>query len=263
MNLEATTALLVGMAVLLPFLNTIKRIKPKEVLTRTGVRMQTPDELNITAFRLSQAGVKISAEWFAGLKAALAGGVIIVSVLLALISSPQALYLLLLAPLLFFAPEVWLNEHITKRKVKIQIDIVDFNAALGAALEGGASLLRGLESASKNVGGPLGEEIAMALQDHRFGRNLSDSLYIMANRIGLEEVQNVVRTLVNVYEYGAPLTENLRALTEYLSDRQIKSVETQLGKLSIKLIAVSAFFIFIPVCIIVLYPAISTLNTTM
>ena len=85
----------------------------------------------------------------------------------------------------------------------------------------------------------------------------------MANRIGLEEVQNVVRTLVNVYEYGAPLTDNLRALTEYLSDRQIKSVEAQLGKLSIKLIAVSAVFIFIPVCIIVLYPALATLNTTM
>lgn len=263
MNLEATAALLVGAAVFLPFFKNIEKIKPQEVLTRTGIRMQTPEELNITAFRLSQAGVKLSAEWFTGLKAALAGAVIMVSVLLALISSPKALYLLLAAPLLFYTPEVWLNERITKRKVKIQVDIVDFNANLGAALEGGASLLKGLESAGKNVGGPLGEEIYLVLQDHRFGRSLTDSLYIMANRIGLEEVQNVVRTLVNVYEYGAPLTDNLRALTEYLSDRQIKSVEAQLGKLSIKLIAVSAVFIFIPVCIIVLYPALATLNTTM
>ena len=114
-------ALLVGTASFF-LLEHIERIEPREVLTRTGVRMQTPEELNI-AFRPSQAGVKISAEWFAGLKALLQG-VIIVSVLLALISSPQALYLLLLL-LYCFAPEVWLNEHITKRKVKIQIDIVD------------------------------------------------------------------------------------------------------------------------------------------
>lgn len=265
LNLNAIAGVLVGVAVALPIIGKNKpQVDMTQVLCRTGIRLLTPEEQNSMQMKLVQAGVDTTPEYLYGMKAILASGTILISFLFMMMFSTNWLSLALIAPILYFIPDLWLNKKRAARQGMIKMSLSDFAKWLAVALTAGTNLLTALSEAAKAIaskpgGIPLRDEVELTIKDHNAGKPLVESLYDMAIRTDVEELNSLVSTINQAYLQGAPLAETVSAYSSQM--RMVRKFEAmeQAGKLSIKLIPIVLVFILVPILIVIGYPAVYSL----
>lgn len=226
----------------------------REMLCRTGVRWASGDERTAIELKLAQAGVEERPEWFAGLRIVLAAGFAILCLPL-LILGLDLFWVIFLAPFLYFAPNMWLSRRIEARKSAVRLSLPDFSVLLSTALAAGADAPTALREAAEGVGGPLEKEIGRALREHDLGRSLTDALAEMAERVDVNELRALVRTIVQAYRYGTPLAEAMRAHAEQMRTVRRFEIMEAAGKLTTKLIAPVMVFMLLPCMVSIFYPA--------
>lgn len=261
MNTAAGAAFLVSVSVGLLILQSViprGQTQAREVLTRTGARWLSPEERNTLSRKLVQAGWTITVEWFAGLRAALCGGFVLACLPLVFFGL-DFFWLIFFAPLLYFAPGIWLNEKIGDRKSLVRLSLSDFSMLLSTALAAGADISTALREAGNGVGGPLAQEVDRALRSQQLGRSITDVLTEMAERVDVDELRTLVRTIVQAYRYGAPLAETMRAHSEQMRTVRRFEVMEMAGKLTVKLTVPVLIFMLLPCMLILGYPAMIAL----
>ncbi|MGQ9498557.1 MAG: type II secretion system F family protein [Desulfotomaculales bacterium] len=226
----------------------------REVLCRTGVRWASEDERTAIGLKLAQAGVEEKPEWFAGLRVLLPAGFAVLCVPL-LILGLDLFWAVFLVPLLYFAPNVWLSRKIEARKSAVRLSLPDFSVLLSTALAAGADAATALREAAEGAGGPLKKEIGRALREHDLGRALTDALTDMAERVDVNELRALVRTIVQAYRYGTPLAEAMRAHAEQMRTVRRFEIMEAAGKLTTKLIVPVMIFMLLPCMMSIFYPA--------
>ncbi len=258
MELTAAAAILTGSAILLPSVKRVPKINTTEVLCRTGVRVATPEEQSLLQLRITQAGINIKPEWFMGLKVFTAGGWLILTLPL-LILSKSWLILTLFAPLFYFLPDWWLKNKRAARQSAIKLSLADFTIMLSTTLSAGAGLLTALRESARGAGGPLKDEIDLTIRDHLSGKPLMDALMDMSVRTDVDELNSLVRTLNQVYSHGSPLAETMQSYSEQM--RLVRKFETMdaAGSLSVKMVIPVLFFILVPCIAVIAYPAVYAL----
>lgn len=261
MDLNGIAALLVAAMVLVMFLGRYRpQINVEEVLCRTGTRIMPPEEQDATRMKIIQAGISITPEFLYGIKALLATGCILTSVLFILSLSLNWIALALLAPILYFVPDWWLSRKRARRQTEIKLALSDFSKMLAIALTAGAHLILALSEAAKAVGGSLKEEINITIKDHNAGKPISEALLDMAKRTDVDELNALVRTLSQAHAQGAQLAETMTAYSEQM--RMVRKFETmeQAGKLSVKMVLPVLVFVLMPVLMVIGYPAVYSLK---
>lgn len=253
-------ALLTGGAILLPALTkAVPDFDGKEVLTRTGTRLIRPEEKSKLALQIVRSGLKVSPEAFAGIRALITGAGIILGILLSFISG-RYVWLLLLSPLLYFLPAVYLKSRIKARQSAIRIALSRFTVLLSITLQSGTELLMSIKETSNAIGGPLKEELDLAIKDNMASRPLAEALQEMSRRVDVDELNSLVRTLSQVQtQGGASMAEIMLAYSEQM--RIVKKYENMelAGQLSVKLILPILLFILVPCILVIGFPAVYAL----
>ncbi len=150
-----------------------------------------------------------------------AGSMIIVALLFAGVYSPWFLLPLCLAAgaVAFQLPKAWLNWKVKQRTDKFVAGLMDLTFGLASALRAGVSLPQALESVSRNIGGPIQEEIGFLLREYRLGVDLPDGLTKLCRRIPNEDLFLLATSVRLTLQSGGSLAEVLEKITDTIRNR--------------------------------------------
>jgi len=250
------TGALTSLAIFLALLSQHKFKVPdiEEVLCRTGIRALSAEENNTLQIKINQAGLNTSPQLIQGTRVVLAGVIILLTLFLTL-SSPNALILLLLAPILYYFPILKINKKIKTRQTQIKQTLSEFTLLLSTTLTAGTNLQSGIRIAANAIDGPLKDEINNALRSYGAGQPFSEALLDMCRRTDIDELSSLVQTLIQIHDKGAPISETMKAYSTQMRTTKKFATMEQAGKLSVSMLFPIIIFMLLPFLAVVLYPA--------
>jgi tight adherence protein C len=145
---------------------------------------------------------------YIGLKAALALLGAAVGVLYVLIGG-TVLILILFAGLGWFGPEVLVSREGRLRQERIERDLPDFLDILAVTVRAGLGYRLALTRVSEELGGPVGEEMLVALRQMALGATRRTAFEALRERNASEQLSSFVTAQLQAEELGVPLSEAL------------------------------------------------------
>jgi tight adherence protein C len=217
-------------------------------------------EVSVAQQRLIRAGLReeSAVKYFYGAKVI----VPLVLCLVALISglgkqSPFIMYPICLG-IGFLVPDFWLGRKITKRQAQVRKGLPDVLDLLIICVEAGLSLDQATARTAqelRNAQPVLSDELGMVALEQRAGSLRSDAWKHLADRTGIDSVRNLVSMLIQSEQFGTSIAKTLRVHSDTLRTKRIQEIEEKAAKLPIKLIFPLVFFIFPPLFLVTLGPA--------
>jgi len=180
--------------------------------------------------RLEQAGIKVEPAGFTLLTISAA---MVLALLGALIgfgswwSIPLAIFLALLAPL---GARVLLAMRTRKRRAKFGFQLDDTLTLISGSLRAGHSLLRAIDSVSRETDAPTSEEFTRVVNETRLGRDLGNALAVTAERMGSDDFSWVAQAIAINREAGGNLSEVLDQVANTIRERN--QIRRQVSALS-------------------------------
>ncbi|NLC82232.1 MAG: hypothetical protein GX748_13720 [Lentisphaerae bacterium] len=154
--------------------------------------------------------------------AALLGGGSLAAILIAFnVLSPVILIgcSLLAAVLCFRFPILWLRSRIKRRQALFDARLTDLTLGIANGLRAGAALPQSLELVSRDMGGPMTEELALVLHEYRLGMDLPESLNRLCERMPGEDLSLLVTAIKLTMQSGGSLAEVLDRITDTIRQR--------------------------------------------
>ena len=154
--------------------------------------------------------------------AALLGGGSLAAILIAFnVLSPVILIgcSLLAAVLCFRLPILWLRSRIRRRQALFDARLTDLTLGIANGLRAGAALPQSLELVSRDMGGPMTEELALVLHEYRLGMDLPESLNRLCERMPGEDLSLLVTAIKLTMQSGGSLAEVLDRITDTIRQR--------------------------------------------
>jgi tight adherence protein C len=150
----------------------------------------------------------VTVQRFVGYKAAAAvilGGPFLLLALLG--SSP--LLVVLTAGFGWFAPDVWVSRAGRLRQERIERDLPDFLDILAVTVRAGLGYRLSLARVAESLGGPVGEEMLVALRQMELGASRRAAFEALRERNASEQLTSFVTAQLQAEELGVPLSEAL------------------------------------------------------
>mgnify|MGYP001472021175 CR=1 FL=1 len=154
--------------------------------------------------------------------AALLGSGLLVAVLVALdVLNPYLLCgcALFAGVLAFHIPKAWIHRRIRQRQQLFDARLTDLTLGIANGLRAGAALPQSLEMVSRDMGGPMTEELALVLHEYRLGIDLPESLNRLCERMPGEDLSLLVTAIKLTMQSGGSLAEVLDRITETIRER--------------------------------------------
>lgn len=205
----------------------------------------------------------LTAQSFIGLQFSLMIFTIIVGLNLTIFQVPIIIPLIL-SVLLFYIPNIFLNEKIAKRKEAIGKDMPNMVGLLSTSIRAGVELIPSLQAISLNMPGALGDELRKVWTEIATGKQLSKALNDMASRAGIDIVKSFVETIITAQERGgSDLSETLSNFSITVLESQKRKAQEAAKKVPTKMLLPMFLCIFIPMLILLLAPVVFTLLDTL
>lgn len=166
----------------------------------------------------------------------------------------------------YLAPEFWLTRAIKRRREEIRLALPDALDLLVICMEAGL----GLDQALIRVGEELrithpsiSDEFLLINREQRAGVPRIDAWRHMADRTQLETVNSFVSMLVQTDRFGTPVSKSLGTFADSLRTRRRQQAEELAAKTTIKMVFPLVLFIFPSMFIVLLAPAIISIQHNM
>ena len=187
--------------------------------------------------------------------AALAGA--LVALLFGGAKSPQATLLsVLFAAACYFLPDLLIYNSGTKRQARLQLDLPNVLDQLLISVEAGL----GFEVAMARVGmsgkGPLAEEMVRTLQDIQAGSTRRDAYKALAARSSVSDLKSFVSAIIQADVQGLSVARVLKPQAEQMRIKRRLRAEEKAMKLPVAVVFPLLLFIFPPLFIVILGPAV-------
>jgi len=167
------------------------------------------------------------------------------------------MFIIICGVLVFFLPDLKLNDVITKRRRSIFIDLPFCMDLLTLAVEAGMNFPSAInEVVEKGKANPLRDELDKMLQEIRLGVSQRNALIGFADRIDLYEVRSFTAALNQAEKLGAPLGETLRIQADIRRNERFQKAEKLAQEAPVKMLMPLAMFIFPAVFIVILLPIV-------
>jgi tight adherence protein C len=157
------------------------------------------------------------------------------------------------------APEIYLSNKIQKRQIEMRRAFPDALDLMLICVESGMSIEHGFRRVSQEIGvrsHALAEEFTLTTAELSYlpdRRAAYDNFYA---RTGLDDVKNVVTSLVQAEKYGTPLGAALRTVSQESRDNRMMEAEKKAASLPPKL-TVPMILFFLPVLFaVIMTPAV-------
>lgn len=163
---------------------------------------------------------------------------------------PQLILLVIVSG--YILPDLWLKKKISQRKriiVRVLPETVDL---LGLCVEAGLDFTTAVKwIIEKTPGNPMIEELALVLEQIKWGKPRTQALKDMSKRLNIIEVTSLVQTLVQAERMGTPVAQTFAMLSEDTRLQRFQRGERIAMKAPIKML-IPLIFCILPVIAIVI-----------
>jgi tight adherence protein B len=119
----------------------------------------------------------------------------------------------------FLVPRFYLNAMEQQRRKKFDAQLLEALPMLAGAMKAGGSLLQAMEQVTREMGPPIRQELAHALQENRVGKPIIQALLDMKNRMHSEDLDITVNAISIAQETGGVLSDLLVKMGETIRSR--------------------------------------------
>jgi tight adherence protein C len=158
----------------------------------------------------------------------------------------------------YYLPDVILKRRITARQLEIFESFPDALDLMTVCVEAGL----GMDAALARVGAEIGlksevlaEELQLVTLELRAGSAKEKALRNLALRTGVEDVDSLVKMLIQADRFGTSVGTALRVQSEQLRTRRRQLVEEKAAKVATKILFPLIFFIFPALLVVLLGPS--------
>jgi len=218
------------------------------------------------AHLLMQAGIRRpnAAALLMGIRLILAGGLVLVGVVVASLFNPRLLpTAFALAPIGFVLPRFVVARMAANRRAEIQRHLPDAIDLLLLCVEAGlglnAALVKVAEERSGSDRDVLGQELTQLAKELQVGVGRKEAFRNLAERTGAGEIRSLAAHLIQSERFGTSISQTLRLHSESMRTHRRLQAEEMANKTQIKLLFPLIFFIFPSVMIVILMPAVMRL----
>ncbi len=169
-----------------------------------------------------------------------------------------ALVMLPVAGLLY--PVARLNREVDKRKQAILDDLPDTLDLLAISVEAGMGFEGALAIVCQYFKSPLADEFSLTLREMELGLPRAEAFHNLRDRTDVPDLSSFVLALVQADALGIPIGRVLKTQSTEMRSKRRMWAREKAGKLPVKIMFPLVLFIFPPVMIIVLGPAVSSLS---
>ena len=134
--------------------------------------------------------------------------------LMAVVSGFKPVMVLLGAISGFLVPRFYLGAMEQRRRAKFDAELIDAVTMVAGAMKVGMSLLQAMEQVTREMGPPIRQEFAHALQENRVGKPIIQALQDMKNRLHSEDLRITVDAIGIAQETGGVLSDVLLKIAE-------------------------------------------------
>ncbi len=155
----------------------------------------------------------------------------------------------------YYLPEWILRSRSSQRQEEIRRALPDSLDLLSITVEAGLGFEAALERVSKEVGGPLGEELYRVVQEMRLGKGRGEALRDLAERTTVDELKSFVLAMVQAEVFGISISRVLHVQAGELRIRRRQYAEERAQKIPVKIVFPLILCIFPALFVVLLGPA--------
>jgi tight adherence protein C len=233
---------------------------------------QDKQELSATQLMMIRAGYrsKSAIQMFNFAKLALGIGGLILGTLYVLITggggSAQSSVLMVLVPGLvgYYAPKYWVTKRMQTREEQINAGFPDALDLMLVCVEAGQSLDQAIIKVAREIKPSypaLAEEYEIVSYEMKAGKDKTKVLRDMGERVGIQDVNSFITTLIQSATFGTSVAEALRVYADEMRDKRVMRAEEKANKLPTKLTLFTMMFCVPPLLVILIGPSIYGIAT--
>jgi len=155
----------------------------------------------------------------------------------------------------YYLPEWIVRSRAGKRQHEIRLALPDALDLMSITVEAGLSFDAALDRVSREMGGPLGDELHRVVQEMRLGKGRGEALRDLSNRTTVEELKAFVMAMVQAEIFGISVARVLHVQAGELRIKRRQLAEEQAQKLPVKIIFPLILCIFPALFVVLLGPA--------
>ncbi|HEX8997845.1 MAG TPA: type II secretion system F family protein [Ktedonobacterales bacterium] len=231
-------------------------------VAKAFARFTPAQSIESTQKRLMNAGLmgQMQVSDFIGLKGmGLIGGLAFAGLLILLGHSATmvaTLLLLLFGIIGYVAPDLWLRNKTSQRKLGIANALPDSIDLLTISVEAGLGFDQALARIVSKADNLLTREFARVLQQMRLGIPRREALRELVDRTGVEDLSQFVGAIIQAEQLGASIGRVLRIQSAEMRVRRRQRAQRLAQQAPIKMLFPMAFLILPSIFVVVLGPAI-------
>jgi tight adherence protein C len=180
--------------------------------------------------------------------------------LIALLQGLSTWIVLLVVVLPVAGPWYHLWATARERQDTIDQDLPDFLDVLAVVVSAGLNFQQALDRVSQRFGGPLAEEMQIALRQMSVGESLRSALRSLNQRTRSESVEQFVTALLQAEELGAPLTHALTQIAQDVRREAAQQAKRRAAAAAPKATIVTILLLLPPTMAVLIYGVISALR---
>lgn len=155
------------------------------------------------------------------------------------------IFLVLLPPLGFLYPDIWLKDRIVVRRRKVAKEFPFLLDLLVLSMRAGLNYSTSLGQAIGSLpNGPVKDEFGKLLREIRAGKIRRDALLDLAARMDINSVHNFVAAINQAEETGGEIVEVLTIQAEQRRSERFNDAEAAANKAPVKMLIPMMLFLF-------------------
>lgn len=181
-------------------------------------------------------------------------------------ASVTILWLVVAAACGYYLPDFILKRRIAERQREIFESFPDALDLMTVCIEAGLAMDAALARVGAEIGlksAVLAEELQLVTLELRAGSAKDKALRNLALRTGVEDVDALVKMLIQADRFGTSVGVALRVQSDQLRTRRRQLVEEQAAKIATKLLFPLIFCIFPALLVVLLGPAMLTITAAL
>lgn len=144
-----------------------------------------------------------------------------------------------------------IDKPLKKRERKLDNEAYYYFEVLTLALESGRNLENAIKMACKYIDSEISSEFKETIKQVNFGKSLTESLSVMSARIPSLTINNIILNMEQSNLFGNSIIETMYNQLDFLKDKQIMDIKSQINKIPNKISIFSVLF-FIPLILLII-----------
>jgi len=180
---------------------------------------------------------------------------------------PQRVLMIALgSAVFFFVPNLVLAQRRSKRRSEVQrhlpdaVDMLEICVSAGMGLD---AAWNNVAQESRKVSPVLADEMELTNLEINLGIGRSAAMRHMAERTGVPDISSLVALLIQADRFGASVVQALKVYADTMRELRRQRAEEEAEKTAVKLLFPMVLFVFPPLLIIMVGPAMLGLFQTL